>query len=317
MLLIIVGTALLLDLILGEPRKYHPLVGFGHLAIWLEKRFNSSPYKQGKISIFKGGLVVFMIVSPFVVASYLLIHSIPWSWLIWVIDIIILYWAIGHQSLREHVFNVIDKLRDNDIQGFRQSLAMIVSRNTDQLDETQVTQATIETVLENGSDAIFAPIFWFCLLEITANLGAPAVILYRLVNTLDAMWGYRNERFLHFGRITARIDDFLNYIPARLVAISYACLGNTQLAFRCWKEQSPLLKSPNAGPVMTAGAGSLNVRLGGPAHYHGIYTEKPYFGSEVTPKISDIDRSLKLVRNTLYLWCCLIALISLLLTLFL
>ncbi len=310
MLLIIVGSALLLDLILGEPRKYHPLVGFGNLATSFEKWLNPLPYKQRKSSIFKGGIAIFILVLPFMITSYFLVTAIPWWWLAWIINITVLYWAIGHQSLREHSLNVFGKLNDNDINASRKLLSMIVSRNTDQLDETQITQATIETVLENGSDAIFAPIFWFCLLEAIANLGAPAVILYRLVNTLDAMWGYRNERFLYFGRVAARLDDVLNCIPARLVAISYAVLGNTRLAFHCWKQQSPLLKSPNAGPVMTAGAGSLNIRLGGPAYYHEIYTEKPYFGSEITPQLGDIKRSLNLVRNTLYLWCFIIALIS-------
>ena len=315
MLVITLFIALLLDLAFGEPRKYHPLVGFGNLATFLEKWLNASPDKQRTSSFFRGGIAVFILVTPFLVASYFLIIAIPWQWLTWMINITILYWAIGHQSLREHTFHVLSKLNGNDINASRQSLSMIVSRNTDQLDETQITQATIETVLENGSDAIFAPIFWFCLLEAVAKLGAPAVILYRLLNTLDAMWGYRNERFLYFGRVAARFDDALNYIPARLVAISYAFIGNTRLAFDCWKQQSPLLKSPNAGPVMTAGAGSLNIRLGGPAYYHEIYTKKPYFGSEVIPEIDDIKRSLNLVRNTLYLWCFIIALISIFISL--
>jgi len=180
---------------------------------------------------------------------------------------------------------------------------MIVSRDTEQLNQEQVIQATVETVLENGSDAVFAPLFWFIVLETTTNLGAIAVLVYRLSNTLDAMWGYRNLQFNHFGRFTARLDDVLNYIPARLVAISYALLGNRKLAFQCWQQQSSLLKSPNAGPVMTAGAGSLNVRLGGPTYYHQTYTEKPFFGSEITVKTTDIERSIQLIRNTLLLWC--------------
>ncbi|MGH1427545.1 MAG: adenosylcobinamide-phosphate synthase CbiB [Arenicella sp.] len=312
MLFIVVITALLLDQILGEPRRFHPLVGFGYLANIADNRFNAfAPTRhvqQPSLSIIKGGIAVLILIVPFLILSFFIARYMTWSW---VVDIIVLYWAIGHQSLREHVLTVFKHLLKNDQHASRTALSMIVSRNTEKLDQTQITQATIETALENGSDAIFAPIFWFCLLEITANLGSPAVIAYRLINTLDAMWGYRNKQYLYFGRFAARLDDVLNYIPARLVALSYTVLGNTALAIHCWRKQSGLLNSPNAGPVMTSGAGSLNVRLGGPTYYHGSYTEKPYFGSDIIPTIPDIKRSLDLIRNTLYLWVLAIAFISL------
>jgi len=164
----------------------------------------------------------------------------------------------------------------------------------------QITQATIETTLENGNDAIFGVIFWFCV------FGTPAVILYRLCNTLDAMWGYRNQRFNHFGRFTARLDDVMNYIPARLVAMSYALLGNTKQALHSWSTQARSLSSPNAGPVMCAGAGSLNIRLGGPAYYHGQWKEKIFFGTHTVPVTNDIQRALNLIFHTIVLWSCFI-----------
>ena len=299
-------SALLLDLLFGEPQKFHPLVGFGKLANLIEKQLNPSHKQSSELTIIVGALSVMTLIIPFALLLLLLIKILNYMGfdiLLILLNMLVLYWAIGHQSLREHARRVLKPCLAGDLKGSQQQLAMIVSRDTEQLNQEQVIQATVETVLENGSDAVFAPLFWFIVLETTTNLGAIAVLVYRLSNTLDAMWGYRNLQFNHFGRFTARLDDVLNYIPARLVAISYALLGNRKLAFQCWQQQSSLLKSPNAGPVMTAGAGSLNVRLGGPTYYHQTYTEKPFFGSEITVKTTDIERSIQLIRNTLLLWC--------------
>ena len=285
-------TALLIDRIIGEPKRWHPLVGFGNLATCLERYFNTKP--SSHFSIIIGGICFLALVSPFVVLCFFITKNMAYSY---VVSIFILYWAIGHQSLREHINIVKNHLINNDVEQAQQSLSMIVSRQTEGLDQTQIVQATIETGLENGSDAIFAPIFWFCL------FGIPGVVTYRLCNTLDAMWGYRNEQFNYFGRCAARCDDVLNFIPARLVALSYALLGNTKSAMYCLRTQSKTLKSPNAGPVMTAGAGSLHIKLGGPAYYHGKLMQKPIFGSGSLAKTKDIDRSLTLIFNTLALWC--------------
>ena len=158
-------------------------------------------------------------------------------------------------------------------------------------------KASVESVLENGSDAIFAPIFWFVV------GGIPAVLIYRLSNTLDAMWGYKTARYLYFGRFSARMDDILNWLPSRLVGISYAVLGNTQHAYRCWQEQAHLLESPSGGVVMSTGAGALNVCLGGDTSYHGTLKSKPVFGCGLPPTHQDLHRSVGLVSKTLLLWC--------------
>ena len=147
------------------------------------------------------------------------------------------------RSLGEHVQPVAQALRSQDLDEARTRVGYLVSRQTRELDATEVARAATESVLENGSDAVFAALFWFVV------AGAPGVVLYRLSNTLDAMWGYRNERFERFGWAAARIDDLLNYIPARLVALTYAVLGKTRLALKCWRTQAPKWDSPNAGPV--------------------------------------------------------------------
>lgn len=307
MIAFVVIVACLLDSILGEPKRYHPLVGFGYLATVVERYFNRfSRFEKFKFrSFLLGALAWFILVLVPTILVVLLLAFINSPILSTAMDIVILYLAIGHTSLRQHALAVWHPLQQVDLSGARQQLAKIVSRDTDKLDETEVRKATIESVLENGSDAIFAPLFWFCI------GGLPAVIIYRLSNTLDAMWGYKTERFNYFGRFSARMDDMLNYLPSRLVALTYALLGNTRSAFWCWRKQAALLDSPSAGVVMTAGAGALQLRLGGDGYYHGKLKAKPEFGCGSLPIDDDIPRSLSLLVKTLFLWCAVIAILVL------
>ncbi|RXE02021.1 cobalamin biosynthesis protein, partial [Xanthomonas perforans] len=150
--------------------------------------------------------------------------------------------------------------------------------------------------LENGSDAVFAALFW------GVALGAPGAVLYRLSNTLDAMWGYRTPRYVNFGWAAARIDDALNWLPARLTAATYAVLGRTRAGMRCAWRQGRGWKSPNAGPVMAAGAGALHVRLGGPAPYHGHWQPRPALGEGAAASANSVQRALRLVRAGVAFW---------------
>jgi adenosylcobinamide-phosphate synthase len=211
-------------------------------------------------------------------------------------EALVVYLALGRKSLIAHANAVFEKLKNFNIVSARRAVGLIVTRDTTALDETGVCTATVESVLENGSDAIFATVFWFLV------AGIPGVVLHRTANTLDAMWGYRNERFKEFGWAAARFDDVLNYIPARLTAISYGLCGNILNALRCWSTQAPQWSSPNAGPVMAAGAGALGLQLGGPAIYHGVRERRPPLGNGRPAKASDIPRVLVLINRALLLW---------------
>lgn len=282
---LVVLTALLLDAGLGEPRRGHPLVGFGRLAQALERRLYADASSRGV-------LAVALLLTPFILLA-LMLETLAWGILF---DAVLLYLALGWRSLSEHALRVRDALAADDLTAARQRVGFMVSRDTHSLDHEGIAKAAVESVLENGNDAIFGAIFWFVL------AGAPGVVLYRLANTLDAMWGYRNVRYARFGWAAARLDDVLNFIPARLTAFSYALAGDFSRGWRCWRTQAAQWKSPNAGPVMAAGAGSLGVVLGGPARYHGTVQMRPPLGNGAAPAPMHIDQALRLIRRTLVLW---------------
>jgi len=291
-IVIVILAALILDRLFGEPSRWHPLVGFGNLAKIIESRLNAknaANNRQKFYGIFSLSLLIIPLTS---IAAYL---SYSYNNYL-IIEIMTLYFAIGSRSLIEHAQRVADALLLNRPDAARKFTSYIVSRDTDKMSETDMARAAIESTLENGNDAIFAPLFWFVV------GGAPAVVLYRLSNTLDAMWGYKTPRFLHFGWAAARLDDVLNYIPARLTALSYACLGKFQTALQCWRTQAAMCKSPNAGPVMSSGAGALALQLGGPTLYHGEIEDCPLLGCGDVPLANNILQAIKLVQRSILLW---------------
>lgn len=297
--------AILLDWRWGEPRRWHPLVGFGDLARRVEALLYGPPELSAGSRRSRGVGAVILLLAPFTVAAALL----AWLPLLGAIVALgLLYLALGARSLAEHAQAVAAALEADNLLLAREKVAMLVSRDTDDLDEEGVSRATVESVLENGCDAIFGALFWF------VAAGAPGAALYRLANTLDAMWGYRTPRYRHFGWAAARLDDGLNWLPARLTALSYVAVGTSPaLAWRCWREQAPVWKSPNAGPVMAAGAGALGLALGGPACYHGEWQHRPALGEGLAPRAEDIGRAVQLVRRAVWLWLGVIALGGLLL----
>lgn len=267
---IILSCAILLDYLFSEPKKYHPLVGFGHLAEQLELRLNDQHIRHGDEQLRVNGFMAVLIC--LIPAWFLTDFITPDNYFGYAIEILIVYIAIGLSSLKQHALNVYEPLQNGQLEDARQALSMMVSRDTEAMNAEDIARATTESVLENGNDAVFAAIFWFVI------AGAPGIVVYRLTNTLDAMWGYKNERFRAFGYFIARLDDLLNYIPARLTALTYAFMGNWHHATKCWARQAPFWESPNAGVVMAAGAGALGVQLGGSDQYHGEIKERPGLG---------------------------------------
>ena len=289
-------AAVLLDRRFGEVRRWHPLVGFGAWAKVLEHRLNRRT--------FGGGLLAWALaVLPWVALAAVL-RAVPLPGVAVAVDIALLYFALGAQSLAEHAAAIAGPLQAGQLDEARRRVGWIVSRETSALDATGVAKAGVESVLENGNDAIFGALFWFAL------LGGPGALAFRLANTLDAMWGYRNERYRHFGCAAARIDDALNWLPARLTALTYALLGATRRALACWRRQAPTWDSPNAGPVMAAGAGSLQVSLGGAAIYHGREEIRPPLGEGPPPQAADLTRAIRLVKRSLALWLAVLFLIG-------
>lgn len=288
--------AVLLDRLFKEPPRWHPLVGFGWLANRVEALFygpataSPSPLSRRLRGLFSLCLLLGGISLPL----WLGLRGMGSH--AWLGEAILLYLALGGASLGQHAAEIRAALQAGDLEQAREKVGRIVSRDTAAMDESAVARAGVESVLENGCDAVFGALFWFFV------AGAPCAVAYRLANTLDAMWGYKNEHYLHFGWAAARLDDVLNWIPARLTALTYALFGNAPLAWRCWREQARAWESPNAGPVMAAGAGALSVQLGGPAVYHGQPEDRPLLGAGPAPGERDIGRAVTLVQRGLWLW---------------
>ncbi|NUU01699.1 adenosylcobinamide-phosphate synthase CbiB [Herbaspirillum robiniae] len=289
-LALLMAAGIALDLLLGEARRWHPLVGFGNLAKRIEGALNRAPALR-----LRGLLAWALAVLPGVALATWIIQLAPW-WLACLLHAGLLYFCIGLRSLREHAIPIALALARGDLASARILTSYIVSRDTREAGEADLAKAGVESLLENGNDAVFGTLFWF------AVAGGPGALLFRLSNTLDAMWGYRNERFFYFGWAAARIDDALNWAPARLTAFSYAWLGDHRRALACWKEQAPAWSSPNAGPVMAAGAGALGLALGGAAIYDGEVEHRPPLGRGAPAQGADIVRAWRLVAMSTALW---------------
>lgn len=269
LLLLPLLLAWILDRWLGDPAWLpHPVVGFGKLISWGEKRLN-----KGKGRVWKGALLAIGLVA----AVYLLATLIPRFTIAGCLinTLLIFYCLAGTTLVREvrMVFEAVDRSLDEG----RQQVARIVGRDTSELSAQEVRTAALETLAENLSDGVIAPLFWYLL------LGVPGMLAYKMVNTLDSMIGYKNERYLLFGRVAARIDDVANYIPARLTAILMVLVSGRLSLFRFVWKYGRQHASPNSGYPEAALAGILNCRFGGPHNYFGEQVWKPFIGETDRP----------------------------------
>ncbi len=277
----------LLDFIFGDPSRLpHPIVWFGKMISWGEHRLNKGSYRMAKGAVMA---ICFILMIFFVVWG--LKRLIP-NMVLWLLldTIIIFYCLAGTTLIREvrEVFLALDRSLDEG----RQQVARIVGRETSELSAQEVRTAALETLAENLSDGVIAPLFWLAL------LGTPGMLAYKMVNTLDSMIGYRTERYKDFGCWAARIDDIANFIPARLTALLMVIAsGKLSLLEFVWRN-GRRHASPNSGYPEAALAGILNCRFGGPHYYFGELFDKPFIGEndrELTTK--DMHTAVRINRT--------------------
>lgn len=262
----------LLDCLLGDPHSWpHPVRWFGWLISKLELQFNTGKNKKLKGSLVAGGLVTAVWVIVFFSQLALNLFLIPQI----LINSILVYWCIANRGLIQESYAVIKALNKQGLEAARKQLSYIVGRDTSKLNEQQIRTAVLETMAENLSDGVVAPLFFYAL------GGVPAILAYKMASTLDSMIAYKSERYKEFGWFAARLDDVLNLIPARLTALLMVILSFSGRGLLYVFRYGHKHASPNAGYPEAALAGILNTRFGGPNVYHGQLVEKPYIGKNI------------------------------------
>jgi len=283
----------LLDLLLGDPLWLpHPVVGFGRLISFGEHRLNKGRHRRLKGGLLAVGLIVVVFFAAFFLRSYLA-RLTPYALLLF--DALIVFFCLAGTTLIREVRAVFQAV-DRSLEEGRRQVARIVGRDTSELSAQEVRTAALETLAENLSDGVVAPLFWFAL------LGTPGMLAYKMVNTLDSMIGYHTERYRLFGTVAARIDDVANYLPARLTALLMLAAGvvtgcRTRHALRFVWKYGRCHASPNSGYPEAALAAILDVRFGGPHYYFGELFDKPYIGEHERPLITADMRTAVLVNR--------------------
>lgn len=302
-------SGFILDLILGDPYwLFHPIRLIGSLISGLEKKFLNYRSKEAAETdrdtakeLRRGAILVFLVViiTAITAAAILLGAYLIHPYLGAVIEAIMTYQILAAKCLKVESMKVYKSLETEDIEASRKAVSMIVGRDTNVLDDEGVTKAAVETVAENTSDGIIAPMIY-------TALGGPILgFVYKAINTMDSMLGYKNDKYLYFGRAAAKLDDFVNYIPARISAcimILAACIGGRDYsgknAYRIYRRDNRNHASPNSAQTESACAGALGIQLAGDASYFGKIVKKPYIGDK-TRKVEHED--IRRVNKLMYL----------------
>ena len=294
----------LLDMLFGDPYWFpHPVKLMGALIGALEKKWNTDDpgkaLKRGGLMVVTVLILTLVLSAGAVIGAYLINRYLGAA-----IEAFLTYTVLAARSLKTESMKVCKELVKGDLQAARGAVSMIVGRDTAQLDEAGVTRAAVETVAENTSDGVIAPLLY-------TAIGGPVLgLLYKAVNTMDSMVGYKNERYLYFGRAAAKLDDALNFVPARLsafamIAASYI-LGKEYSgkdAVRIFKRDRFNHASPNSAQTESVCAGALRIRLAGDASYFGKVHKKPFIGDDIRPiEPEDIRRANDLMFMTELLW---------------
>ncbi len=282
---LLAGVAL--DSLLGDPRRGHPVAGFGRAAAALERRAYADDRTRGALYT---AACVLLAAAPAAAASRLTRrHPLARG-----TAVAITVWAVtGGRSLRSEAGKTVAALDQHDLAAARTQLSSLCSRDPAQLGPKEIARAVVESVAENTSDAVVGPLVWGAL------AGLPGLAVYRAVNTLDAMVGYRSPRYTRFGWASARLDDVLNWAPARLTAVlTAACAplagGDPARAWHTARRDGGHHPSPNAGRPEAAFAGALGLRLGGSSQYHGVTEHRPELGDGRPPEPADVHRARRL-----------------------
>ena len=286
----------LLDLFIGDPARLpHPIVWFGKMIAFGEHRLN-----RGNHRMLKGGLMSIGLIVLVFAVTWFLCHQLSMI----VIDVIIIFYCLAGTTLVREVRAVFLAL-DRSLDEGRQQVARIVGRDTSELSAQEVRTAALETLAENLSDGVIAPLFWLAI------LGVPGMLAYKMVNTLDSMIGYKTERYKDFGCWAAHIDDVANYIPARLTAfLMILATGRLGLLRFVWK-YGRNHASPNSGYPEAALASILNCRFGGPHYYFGQLFDKPYIGdNDRLLNTEDMKKAVRVNRTAEVLMVVLVLLFS-------
>ena len=287
--------ALVLDFFMGEPKKLwdrfpHPATLMGRLVNWLDETLNKGSQRRTK-GFFTVVVLVLIAFIPGLIFEKL--NNIPVLGVgVNVIEIIIAAILIAYRSLIDHVNDVATALQ-TDLQQGRNAVSLIVGRDTRQMTESDVSRATIESAAENFSDGVVAPVFWFLI------LGLPGILIYKMINTADSMIGYQNQKYANFGFAAAKLDDVLNWLPARISAVIICSVHFDRLAFDVVFEDADLHRSPNAGWPESAMAGVLDVALAGPRSYDGQMSDDFFINSRgaLVLGATDIQGSIKALNR--------------------